>query len=82
MHCSLLGASVHGIFQARVLEWVAIAFSETLTVGQKTSWFLKKGSCIMGECLSKKLSGDFWTKGYGSALLAGGAMSSADFLCM
>ena len=25
---SLLGSSVHGIFQARVLEWVAIAFSE------------------------------------------------------
>ena len=27
MHCSLLGSSVHGIFQARVLEWGAIAFS-------------------------------------------------------
>ena len=25
--CSLLGSSVHGIFQARVLEWAAIAFS-------------------------------------------------------
>ena len=28
MDCSLLGSSVHGIFQARVLEWVTIAFSE------------------------------------------------------
>ena len=27
--CSPLGSSVHGIFQARVLEWGAIAFSET-----------------------------------------------------
>ena len=27
MDCSLLGSSVHGIFQARVLAWVAIAFS-------------------------------------------------------
>ena len=27
MDCSLLGFSVHGIFQARVLEWDAIAFS-------------------------------------------------------
>ena len=26
MECSLPGFSVHGIFQARVLEWVAIAF--------------------------------------------------------
>ena len=25
MVCSLQGSSVHGIFQARVLEWVAIA---------------------------------------------------------
>ena len=28
MDCSPPGSSVHGIFQARVLEWVAIAFSE------------------------------------------------------
>ena len=26
MNCSLPGFSVHGIFQARVLEWVAIFF--------------------------------------------------------
>ena len=29
MDCSPPGSSIHGIFQARVLEWVAIAFSET-----------------------------------------------------
>ena len=28
MDCSLPGSSVHGIFQAKVLEWVAIAFSD------------------------------------------------------
>ena len=27
MDCSLPGFSIHGIFQARVLEWDAIAFS-------------------------------------------------------
>ena len=27
MDCSLPGSAVHGIFQARVLEWGAIAFS-------------------------------------------------------
>ena len=27
MDCRLPGSSVHGIFQARILEWVAIAFS-------------------------------------------------------
>ena len=29
MDCSLPGSSVHGIFQARVLEWGAIAFSNS-----------------------------------------------------
>ena len=31
MDCSLPGSSAHGIFQARVLEWVAIAFSNMLS---------------------------------------------------
>ena len=30
MDCSLPGSSVYGIFQARVLEWVAISFSRSL----------------------------------------------------
>ena len=29
MDCNLPGSSIHGIFQARVLEWGAIAFSNT-----------------------------------------------------
>ena len=48
MDCSLPGSSVHGIFQARVLEWGAIAFSDVsvliygkslciLSTGQKLS---------------------------------------------
>ena len=32
MDCSLPGSSVHGSFQARVLEWGAIAFSGSLTL--------------------------------------------------
>ena len=35
MDCSLPGSSVHGIFQARLLEWAAIAFSVN-RVMQKT----------------------------------------------
>ena len=34
MDCSLPGSSIHGIFQAKVLEWGAIAFSK----GPITSW--------------------------------------------
>ena len=33
MDCSLTGSSVHGIFQARVLEWDAIAFSPDVGAG-------------------------------------------------
>ena len=36
--CSPPGSSVHGIFQARVLEWGAIAFS-----GNTLQWYLKVG---------------------------------------
>ena len=32
MDCSLPDSSIHGIFQARVLEWVAIAVSEYATL--------------------------------------------------
>ena len=32
MNCSLPGSSVHGICQARVLEWVAIAFSDSYLI--------------------------------------------------
>ena len=64
MDCSLPGFSAHGIFQVRVLEWVAIAFS---TSGPTTSWqiegekveavtdFLFGGSKITadGDCIKK-----------------------------
>ena len=36
MDCSPPGSSVHGIFQARVLEWVAIAFSNNKLLMTKT----------------------------------------------
>ena len=31
--CSPPGSSIHGIFQARVLEWGAIAFSDSMLYG-------------------------------------------------
>ena len=39
MDCSPPGSSVHGIFQARVLEWVAIAFSESINSLETRSFF-------------------------------------------
>ena len=34
MHCSLPGSSVHGISQARILEWVAMSFSRGISLTQ------------------------------------------------
>ena len=41
MDCSLLGSAVHRIFQARVLEWDAIAFSFKKVSGSKICSKLK-----------------------------------------
>ena len=43
MDCSLPGSSVHGIFQARVLEWGAIAFGIALKLGM----LLSLGLCLL-----------------------------------
>ena len=54
MDCSLPGSSFHGIFQARVLEWVVIAFSSfvmRLTPKQKDRtdfFFFKLDKDILG----------------------------------
>ena len=42
MDCSLPGSSIHGILQARVLEWGAIAFSECLLGSPKYTTDTKK----------------------------------------
>ena len=41
MDCSSSGSSIHGIFQARVLEWGAIAFSDILITHNKNARRLK-----------------------------------------
>ena len=42
MDCSLPGSSIHGIFQARVLESGAIAFSILYTNNEKTGREIKE----------------------------------------
>ena len=48
MDCSLPGSSVHGIFQARVLEWGAIAFSEILAKKSKTVQGIRQQLVVRG----------------------------------
>ena len=45
MDCSLQGSSVHGFFQARVLEWGAIAFS-TIDEWIKKLWYIYTTECF------------------------------------
>ena len=42
--CSLPGSSIHGIFQATVLEWDAIAFSQTFSSCSK--WTISLLQCM------------------------------------
>ena len=69
MDCSPPGSSVHGIFQTRVLEWVAIAFSEkniyfclidyvkglTLWITTNYGKFFKRGISDHLTCLLRNL---------------------------
>ena len=49
MDCSLPGSSVHGIFQARVLEWGAFAFSVIKSIPKKKK--CKKAKLLSEEAL-------------------------------
>ena len=46
--CILTGSCVHGIFQARILEWVAISFSRGSSQARDQAWFSHIGSPSMG----------------------------------
>ena len=53
MGCSLPGFSVHGILQARILEWAAIPFSrfqaQVKTHIFKNIFYFKISNCILGN---------------------------------
>ena len=54
MDCSLPGSSIHVIFQTRVLEWVAIAFSQLVIYCHVTNYpkiyQLKQQACTISYC--------------------------------
>ena len=57
MDCSLSGSSVYGIFQARVLEWVAISFSRGSSWPRDWNWV----SHIAGRCFTISATREAWT---------------------
>ena len=56
MDCSLPGSSVHGIFQARILEWVAISFSGRSS--RLRDW--TQVSCIVGRHFTVWATREVW----------------------
>ena len=54
MDCSSPGSSVHGILQARILEWLAISFSRGFSWSRDWTWV----SCIAGRFFT------VWVMGY------------------
>ena len=48
MDCRLSGSSAHGIFQARILEWVAISSSRAISWPRDRTWV----SLIVGRCFT------------------------------
>ena len=61
--CSPQGSSVHGVFQARILEWVAISFSRL--------WMLAQWLTELIFCHSL-CSFTFWRRGEGASIGFGG----------
>ena len=57
--CSLPGSSVRGIFQARVLDWVAISFSRTSSWPRGWTWV----SHIVGRRFTVWTTREVWEKG-------------------
>ena len=62
MDCSPQGSSVHGISQARILEWVAISFS------RGSSWPMDQTcvSCIAGRFFTTEPPGNSYNQMYSS----------------
>ena len=69
MYCSLPGSSIHGISQARILEWVSISFSRGSSqlrdwtcvscIGRQIlyHWATREACCVRG-CLCSKGRGN------------------------
>ena len=50
INCSPPGSSVHGISQARILEWVAISFSTGFSCSRDQTWVSSIGRWILYHC--------------------------------
>ena len=73
---SLPGSSVHGIFQARILEWIAIPFSR----GSSQSRDRSQVSCIAGQIFTIRATRDLSKIMYWHVILNLGGYFELNFL--
>ena len=80
MDCSPPGSSVHGIFQARVLEWVAVSFSRGSSQPRDWTWV----SHIIGRCFTiwatREVREQRWPPKKRSVCTMPGTWASSDLL--
>ena len=74
IYCSLPGSSIHGVFQARVLEWGAIAFSVRYCIGRKRS---QRATTLWGNSLKGNPKGKLFDKGKREKVRAGHTVSDS-----
>ena len=60
MDCSPSGFSVHGIFQARILEWVSISFSRGSSQSKDQTWVSCTASWFFTVWVTKEAPYNIW----------------------
>ena len=61
--CSLPGSSVHGIFQAHVLEWVAISFARGFSWPRDRTWVSRMAARHFTVRATREANLEIWTRG-------------------
>ena len=81
--CSPPGSSIHGIFQARVLEWGAIAFSACHEVQPKIQFSSVTQSCpTLRDSMDCSLPGSSVHEIFQARVLEWGAIAFSDVICI
>ena len=76
VHCSPPGSSIHGVLQARILEWVAVSFSRGSSQPRNRTYVY----CIAGRHFNLWAIREAWLRGKLGLILMGRAMFSKSLI--
>ena len=88
IYYNLLGSSVHGILQARILEWVAILFSKVFSQPRDGTWVSHIAGGFFASCATREaqwVQGDQdevaeWSRGWSANPLCSACVGSNPIL--